>query len=98
MRGSARQAPKQKPESDVEDVVQPKCLKPVVKVLGLCTVMRLLLNAHDVHLEHLDIFKEMHGLLEKQLEEMWTIQRAVSAIGFAVDDLAEHVVWMEDRT
>ena len=53
-------------------------------------------NAQDVLLDYLDFFGQFLEVFQNQLEEMQKIQRAVLAIGFTVDDMAEQLAWMED--
>ena len=68
--GSARQRLKWKLEEDAEEPVQPKWLKPEVKVLGLGAVMRPQLNGHDILLEHSKMFECFQEVFEYQLKEM----------------------------
>ena len=50
----------------------------------------------EVCLEHSEFLADIQELFTKQLEEMKRICKAVLAVGFAMDDLVEHLAWMEE--
>ena len=94
-----RQGVKCKAESDMEEMVQLKELKLVVKVLG----MRVELTTWEVLLEHSELLRDLWELFgkqlkqfEKQLEEVRGLQQVVSVIRFTVDEVVEWMSWMEE--
>ena len=79
-------------ESDTNEMVPLKWLKPIVEVSG----MRPELTTWEVLLEHSELLGDVWGLLKSQLEEMKGLQRAVAAMGSAMDDIVEWMSWMEE--
>ena len=75
----------------MEEMAQPKQLKPVVKVLG----MRAELTMQEVLLEHLEFLANIWELFGNQLEETRRIQKAVLVIRFMVDE-TEQMSWMKE--
>ena len=71
--------------------MQPKRLKPVIEVSG----MRPEPTMQEV-LEHLELLGDVRGLLKSQLDEMKGLQRAIAAMGSAMDDIVERMSRMEE--
>ena len=72
--------------------MQPKRLKPVIEVSG----MRPEPTTWEVLLKHLELLKDVQGLLKSQLDEMKGLRRAVAAMGSAMDDIVKRISWMEE--
>ena len=92
----ARQGPKQKVELDAEEVVQPKWLKLVVEVPGVRVEMWVELTTWEILLEHSELLADIWELFMKQLDEMKRLQKVVSVIGFAIDEVTEQMSQMEE--
>ena len=54
----------------MEEMAQPKWLKPIIEVLG----MRPEPKTQEVLLEHLELLGDVWGLLKSQLEELQGLQ------------------------
>ena len=76
----------------MEEPVQPKRLKPVIEVSG----MRPEPTMWEVLLKHSELLRDVRGLLKSQLEELKNLQRAVTVIGLAMDDIIEWMSRMEE--
>ena len=85
----------------MEEVAQPKQLKPVVKVMG----MRGKLMTWEVLLEQLESLRELQdlqawqlGVLEKHLKEVKGAQWSISMIGYTPKELVERMSQLEERS
>ena len=87
-----QQGPKQKVESDAEEMVQPKQLKAIVEVAGMTPELTML----EVLLEQLELLSDLRGLMTSQLEELKGLRWAISVMGFSLDEIVKWMSQMEE--
>ena len=94
-----QQGPKRKAESDVEEMAQPKRLKPVVEVMrGESTTREVLMEQSELLGELWDLQVRQLAVLEQHLEELKGAQRLISAIGYTLEELVERVSQLEEKS
>ena len=47
-------------------------------------------------LEHLELLRDVQGLLKSQLKELKGLQQAILAMGSAMDDIVDWMSWMKE--
>ena len=95
--GGARQGPKWKAESDMEEAAQPKQLMPIVEASGERTEMRGEPSTREILMEQSELLMDLQALFTQQLEEVRRTSHAVMVVGFAVNLLMERMSQMEEK-
>ena len=83
----------------MEEMAQPKRLKPVVEVMrGEPTTREVLMEQSELLGELWDLQVRQLAVLEQHLEELKGAQRLISMIGYTLEELVERVSQLEEKS